>query len=165
MKIAELNCLSPAEAVAWFIEIGHAGAWSRRMAAARPFASVEAVVESAEKAWSETTEDDRLAAFARHARIGDVAALRERFSLSAREQGSIARASDETLEVLSRLNAEYECRFGFMFIVKAAGRSADEMLGTLRARLCNGRAVELANAGAEHLAIIRARLRDSLQEA
>ena len=55
-------------------------------------------------------------------------------------------------------NAEYEKRFGFIFIVFASGKTPDEILELLRQRLRNDRETELHNAAAEQMKITRLRL-------
>ena len=65
----------------------------------------------------------------------------------------MAGATEEVLTALAEGNAAYERRFGYIFIVCASGRSADEMLAVLRARLDNDPGHEILIA-AEELARI-----------
>ena len=67
-------------------------------------------------------------------------------------------ASDAVLEALRDLNLAYEERFGYIFIVCATGKSAEEMLALLKARLDHDPADELAVAAAEQAKITRLRL-------
>ena len=56
-------------------------------------------------------------------------------------------ASDDVLDALAEGNRAYEEKFGYIFIVCATGKSAEEMLGLLRARLGNddpGREIRIA---------------------
>lgn len=101
-------------------------------------------------------EADWLEAFAAHPKIGDLSTLREKFASS--EQGQVAGASEVTLQELAKLNLEYEKKFGFIFIVCATGKSADEMLAILKKRLPNERKLELQNAAVEQAKILRLRL-------
>jgi 2-oxo-4-hydroxy-4-carboxy--5-ureidoimidazoline (OHCU) decarboxylase len=55
-------------------------------------------------------------------------------------------------------NAEYEQRFGHVFLISAEGRSAEEILANLRARLGNDADTELRVAAEEHRRITRLRL-------
>ena len=57
------------------------------------------------------------------------------------------------------MNREYEARFGYIFIVFATGKSADEMLAILESRLSNDPQTELQIAAAEQLKITQLRLR------
>jgi OHCU decarboxylase len=124
------------------------------MAAARPFASVERVHESAEAAAAKLAPEDWLAAFAAHPRIGD----RQVRGQAAREQAGAARAPSRLLAQLARVNAGYERRFGFIFIVCASGKTAGEMLALLQRRLKNERPEELRIAAEEQRKITRIRL-------
>jgi 2-oxo-4-hydroxy-4-carboxy-5-ureidoimidazoline decarboxylase len=66
--------------------------------------------------------------------------------------------SDADAEVRAALvdgNRAYEERFGHVFLIRAAGRSPEEMLAELRRRLANDEAVERAEA-TEQLAQITA---------
>ena len=68
-------------------------------------------------------------------------------------------ASDTTLDELSRLNRVYESRFGYIYIVCATGKTADEMLALLRQRLENDPDEEFAIAAEEQRLITQLRLR------
>ena len=62
------------------------------------------------------------------------------------------------LDALARANQEYEETFGYIFIVCATGRTADEMLAMLRTRLRNSPAIEIAVAAKEQAEITALRL-------
>jgi 2-oxo-4-hydroxy-4-carboxy-5-ureidoimidazoline decarboxylase len=142
-------------------------AWVDRMIAARPFESVDALQAHARRAWSALDAAAWRSAFARHPRIGDRDAMRARFagSWSAGEQSGAASASDETIGALVDGNREYERRFGHVFVVCATGKTADEMLALLRARLSNPPDVELRIAADEHAKITALRIEKLLNEA
>jgi len=133
--------------------------WARAVAAERPFEDEAALVAAADRHWGGVAEVDRLEAFSAHPRIGDVEVLKDRFNrLAHAEQGQVVHDSDETLAALAARNREYEARFGFIFIVCATGKSADEMLALIEARLGNDRETELDNAAAEQAKITRIRI-------
>lgn len=137
--------------------------WVQRMLARRPFASTAALMESADAVWRELGRADYLEAFAHHPAIGaDVAKLRERFASTAgwssQEQAGVGGASEDTLLALRDGNLRYREKFGYVFLVCATGKSADEMLALLLARLPHAPADELAVAAAEHEKITRIRL-------
>ena len=67
-------------------------------------------------------------------------------------------AQDAVLSALAEANATYFDRFGFIFIVCATGKTAEEMLALLRARLPNNRATELRIAAEEQAKITALRL-------
>ena len=136
--------------------------WVDRMLARRPFTSREAAVTEAHDAWFALSPAEWREAFAHHPRIGDVDTLRKTFaataSLATREQAGVTAASAETLEALLAGNRDYEARFGYIFIVCATGKSAEEMLWLLRARLTNEPDVEIRIAAEEHAKICALRL-------
>lgn len=68
------------------------------------------------------------------------------------------------LQALAEGNAAYEKRFGFIFIVCASGKSAEEMLQLLQQRLSNDLETELKIAAGEQAKITRLRLHKMLDE-
>ena len=102
------------------------------------------------------TDDEKLEALNAHPAIGARTGLSPR---SAAEQG--ADADPETLAELARLNAEYERRFGFRFVVFVDRRPKAEILDVLRERIDRTRAEELDTAVGELVAIAEDRWRRS----
>lgn len=158
-----LNALEPAAAAEALRRACGAEGWVQRMLARRPFASSEALYASADQEWRGSARADQLEAFAHHPQIGEsLEALRRRFqstaSLSQREQAGVARADEATLRALRDANAAYRERFGFIFIICATGKTAEEMLAALRSRLDNEPDAELSIAAAEQGKITRLRL-------
>jgi 2-oxo-4-hydroxy-4-carboxy--5-ureidoimidazoline (OHCU) decarboxylase len=102
------------------------------------------------------TREDKLEALNAHPAIGQRAGLSQR---SAAEQG--ADADPETLEELARLNADYEARHGFRFVVFVNRRPKAEILGVLRSRIDNPTDEELDTAVAELCAIAEDRWHSS----
>jgi OHCU decarboxylase len=132
------------------------------MLAARPFASVAALHQAAERAWATLGPDDFREAMRAHPRIGEQRAeaqrgLEER-RWSSKEQSGMAAATDEQRRAMAEKNRAYEERFGFTYIVCATGKSAAELLATIDARLGNDADLELRRAGEELLAIAKLRL-------
>jgi 2-oxo-4-hydroxy-4-carboxy-5-ureidoimidazoline decarboxylase len=136
--------------------------WVERMLARRPFDSQSALMAAARDEWFALERTDWLEAFSHHPKIGDVDSLRHKFAatrhLSEQEQHGVASASEEVLAALAQLNRDYEARFGYIFIVCATGRTADQMLALLRARLTNEPDVELRVAAEEQARITAIRL-------
>ena len=125
--------------------------WVRLMMAARPLADAFA---SAEEIWSSLDHTAWLEAFAAHPRIGE----RKAAGWASQEQSGTATAGNETLTALADANREYEKKFGFIYIVCATGKSAEEMLAIARERLANEREQELRNAAEEQLKITKLRM-------
>ena len=115
----------------------------------------ETVLGRARKIIGSLTEAQRVAVLDAHPRIGATQGLSAR---SAAEQRVTEVADPATLAALERLNAEYERRFGFRFVVFVAGRSQADLVPVLRSRLARTREKELATGLEEFLAIARDRL-------
>jgi OHCU decarboxylase len=132
------------------------------MAAARPYHSAAAVLASADTAAEALGPDDWLEAFRYHPRIGERTAQRTQSTLaetaSATEQAAVGEANQGELDALARDNRAYEDRFGYVFIISAAGKTAAEIHAALAARLKNDAATELPIAAAEQRRITRLRL-------
>jgi 2-oxo-4-hydroxy-4-carboxy-5-ureidoimidazoline decarboxylase len=139
-----------------------ASAWIEQMLALRPYADRERVLTAARDIWFALSPDQWRQAFAHHPRIGDVDSLRRKFAstapLSEREQAGVNAAPAPVLQALLEGNRVYEARFGHIFIVCATGKTADEMLTMLNARLKNDPAVETRIAAEEHARICELRL-------
>jgi 2-oxo-4-hydroxy-4-carboxy-5-ureidoimidazoline decarboxylase len=162
VTLDELNALPIAEARAALERCCGARRWIEQMCAARPFRDRAALLAAAGRAAGGLERDDWLAAFAHHPRIGDLESLRAQFARTAtwagEEQRGASAASEATLLALAEGNRAYEARFGYIFIVCATGKSADEMLAMLRTRLPNDPDREIAVAAEEQMKITRLRL-------
>ena len=162
MTVAKLNALAIDDARQAFERCCGCRAWVERMVARRPFVNLNHLLGIAYGFWMALGPDEWREAFAHHPRIGDLESLRARFAatadLASREQAAVAGASEGTLQALADGNRAYQERFGYIFIVFASGRGADEMLTLLRQRLGNDPAAELKNAGKEQWKIMRLRL-------
>ena len=130
--------------------------------ARRPFGRTDALLAAARDEWFALSPDEWREAFKHHPMIGDRAALERRFAstrhLSQKEQAGVSGARGQVLDALADGNRAYLEKFGYIFIVCAAGRSAEEMLGVLRTRLKNDPALEIRIAAAEHASITERRL-------
>jgi len=124
------------------------------MTAARPFSPASAVAEAAERTWRSLSREDWLEAFSAHPRIGE----RTPDQRAAAEQAGAVSAPATILDELARLNREYEAKFGYIYIVCASGKSAEQILGRLRSRLSNDPTKEIGVAAEEQLAIAQLRL-------
>lgn len=166
MTLDELNALPPERATEVFRACCGASRWVDAMVARRPFNATEAVISMAGDIWLAMGPDDWREAFAHHPRIGERAAARpqdERAAAwSAGEQSSVANADASMHDELAQINRAYEARFGYIYIVCAAGRSADELLEIARRRLTNAPDDELRIAAEEQRQITRLRLRKLL---
>jgi 2-oxo-4-hydroxy-4-carboxy-5-ureidoimidazoline decarboxylase len=162
MRLSDLNNVSPAARAEALATCCGAASWVTTLNEQFPFDSVAALYEAADRVWYNLSETDWREAFTHHPKIGDVNALKEKFASTATwaagEQGAVRQASQATLEALAADNEAYEQKFGYIFIVCATGKSADEMLALLQARLPNDPSQEIHVAMGEQAKITRLRL-------
>src|SRR6266542_858295 len=134
--LARFNSLPAPEAESELLTCCSSRRWAHEIAAGRPYADRDALVAAADRAsrhldWRDITE-----ALVAHPRIGERAAGNDREAAwSRREQSGAQGADAATRAELEEANRAYEERFGYAFLIRAAGRSAEEMLARLRDRL------------------------------
>ena len=166
MKLVEFNNIDQNERCRLLMSCCFCSRWANRLSADEPFLSIQDLIEKASRCWSEMSEADILEAFSGHPIIGDVKDLEKKYGSSPmEEQSSVRLAKTRTLERLKNKNEEYLEKFGFIFIVFATGKSAEEMLGLLESRLENSREMELENGAREQSLIFTKRLRQLLEVA
>jgi allantoicase len=157
-----LDSLTEPDARAVLIDCCGAPRWIDAMLAARPFERPEALLAASDATFQRLSSDDWLEALRHHPRIGERRAQRAQSAQAAQwsagEQAGVSGAGEASLAQLSDLNRQYESRFGFVFLICASGRTADEIAAALRQRLENDPAAELATAAAEHRKITALRL-------
>ena len=162
MTLEELNTLPDREASDKFSICCGASKWVEQMTDYRPFQNKDELFDLAEKTWSSLTRKDWLEAFSHHPKIGDFESLRTKFQktaeLSKSEQKGINGVSEDILRQIDEGNRLYEDRFGYIFIVCATERTAEEMLTLLKERLENDPEAELLIAAKEQNKITRLRL-------
>lgn len=164
--LTRLNAMPAAEATAALLTCCGSARWAAAMVAQRPFASAAAVYTHAEAVWQGLAREDWLDAFSHHPRIGERNLAQPKFAgtaeQSAREQSGMSAAAESVQREFVSFNAEYEHRFGHVFLICATGKSADFMLSQLKARLANDADTELRNAAHEQSMIVRLRLEGML---
>jgi 2-oxo-4-hydroxy-4-carboxy-5-ureidoimidazoline decarboxylase len=165
MQLDYLNALDADAAIRELLRCCGSTTWARQMTAARPFPTVAAINEAAERIWCGLEEADWREAFAAHPKIGagtaGEAGRAERADTSAwsaAEQSAVAGAGAGVMARLAEANREYEARFGYIFIICATGKSAVGMLDALERRLGNAPDRELPIAAEEQRKITRLRV-------
>jgi OHCU decarboxylase len=151
--VSEFDDLPAAHAAELVRPCCGAARWVAEMVARRPFGTLEQLLEESDDVWWSLDPDDWREAFAHHPRIGERAS-----GWSAGEQAGVADASADVRAELAAANDAYEARFGHVYLVRATGRSADELLALARARLANDAEAELRVAAEEQRQITRLRL-------
>jgi OHCU decarboxylase len=169
MTLAELNVLPRYRAEEELLKCCGSAAWARRMARRRPFASSDRLLQAASEIWWRLDPADWMEAFRAHPQIGERQSISsssapgahtsaQAQAWSAQEQSGMSRAGVGVTMNLEEANREYLGKFGYIFIVCATGKTADEMLPILRSRLPNTPEQEIRAAAEEQNKIMRLRL-------
>lgn len=128
----------------------------------RPFASLSDVHSEADRVFESLLNKDWLEAFAAHPRLGDLDSLKMKYAgnreWSANEQSGVQSANEDVLHQLANLNETYFQRFGFIFILKASGATAMDMLTAIRDRIDNDRDHEVGIASQQQRLITHLRI-------
>lgn len=166
LTLSDLNELPASDLAVYLRRCCSSEAWVSGMVKRRPFSSADALLREAATVWQGLGELAYLEAFLGHPKIGDVSSLKKKYSdthaLASNEQSGAAAASTDVIQELADLNKAYEEKFGFIFIVFASGKSADEMLQILKQRLPNKRDKEIQNAADNQQKITELRLKKLL---
>lgn len=161
-SLQRLNSLSRGAAEKELLKCCGSHNWAARLLAERPFKDVPELLAKADQIWWSLAPRDWLEAFHSHPKIGEKKAAAaiavEAQQWSEDEQSGVSDAAAETMAALAELNRIYAEKFGFIFIVCASGKSSQEMLAILRARVENPADLELRNAAAEQAKITQIRL-------
>lgn len=162
MTLHEFNILPREQLIETLSKCCGSSAWVKRMLPFIPADDMVELLEDAEEQWWLCTEADWKDAFAQHPKIGDRKSLQKKFASTAAwasdEQSGVDEAPTETIEALAEANRLYEQKFGYIFIVCATGKSAEEMLTLLQTRLQNSPEVEIEVAADEQQKITRLRI-------
>lgn len=153
-----LNALSAgafAEAVAPLFE--GAQRFLQRLAEARPFDSDDALLSAAREVAAAAPEDELIELLEAHPRIGADPAEMSDLSRGEQEDGATAEGALE--QELSDLNAAYERRFGFRYVIFVAGRPRTEIVPLMEVALWNERDAELRRGVDDAIYIAGDRLR------
>ncbi|MGW5053802.1 2-oxo-4-hydroxy-4-carboxy-5-ureidoimidazoline decarboxylase [Actinokineospora sp. NPDC004072] len=151
--IARLNAADSVDAAAELMACCASRRWVAAVVAGRPYPDLAALRAESAAVIAELAWPDLLEAVAAHPRIGERAAgPGVEAGWSRQEQAAAADADGDLRARLLAGNAEYERRFGHVFLISATGLSAADVLAALRARMGN-------DADAER-EVVRAQLRE-----
>jgi OHCU decarboxylase len=154
MTLTELNKLPKYRAEEEFLKCCGSKGWARAMARRRPFANFDRLLQAATEIWRGLDSSDWMEAFQTHPRIGE----RKVSGAPAAEQAGMNRATATVASAIEEANHEYLAKFGFIFIICASGKTAEEMLANLRSRLDNPPEEEIRVAAEEQNKITQLRL-------
>lgn len=156
MTLASFNAAPEQEAVSAMLACCTSHRFAAAMAAGRPYATQAAALDAVASVFQTLTWPDVLEAMDGHPRIGDRVA-----GQSAAEQSGVA---DDSRAALAAGNAAYEERFGYVFLICAAGLSGGQMLAALEQRLHNDKLSERVVATHELRQITALRVGKALAE-
>ncbi|MEV6067899.1 2-oxo-4-hydroxy-4-carboxy-5-ureidoimidazoline decarboxylase [Nocardia sp. NPDC052001] len=172
-RLEWLGSLPLEEAEAQLLSCCASREWARKMVVGRPYIDESSLMQAALWGLDALDWTDIEEALGAHPRIGEraetpraegvsgeVAQREARWSQD--EQSGAAVASERVRALLADRNVAYENHFGHVFLIRATGRTAEEMLAELERRLGNSVEAERAVVRAELAAITRLRLRKLL---
>ncbi len=164
MTLHDFNTLPRERLVEELTKCCSSSAWIDKMLNFIPAEDLVELLEDADECWWACSEKDWKEAFAGHPRIGDRDIdINKSAGWASNEQAGVKGASEDTLQALVHANEEYEKKFGYIFIVCATGKSAEEMLGMLNIRLQNNPEVEIEIAAEEQSRITKLRIEKLLE--
>ncbi|SFO83977.1 2-oxo-4-hydroxy-4-carboxy-5-ureidoimidazoline decarboxylase [Amycolatopsis arida] len=155
LSLAEFNSAATDRVRGLLTECLAVPRWVDTVLAGRPYPDLDALLAAAEAAGPLRPAEVR-GALDSHPRIGE----RVTGGWSRTEQSGV---DDAAAESFRAANAEYERRFGHIYLVCASGRDGAELLADLRRRLANDPDAELAVAGRELMRIASLRLRKAVR--
>ena len=150
MTLDGINGFDKGTFVAAFGDVFEHSPWVAERAFARsPFASGDDLHDAMCQAMRAASTAEQLALIRAHPQLAGKAAIRgELTEASNREQrgAGLDQCSPEEFAMLTRLNAAYEEKFGFPFIIAVKGHTRASIIAAMRARLANGVETEHAEA-------------------
>jgi len=142
MTLAEFNLLQKEKAEVLLTTCCGSSNWVQQMLGFMPFKDENQLAKTAEEIWyNKCDQADWRESFLHHPKIGDVKSLTEKFAstshMAGKEQSGLSAATENVILEMAKENIDYENKHGFIFIVSATGKSADEMLQLLQSRISN----------------------------
>ncbi|MEO3936990.1 2-oxo-4-hydroxy-4-carboxy-5-ureidoimidazoline decarboxylase [Dermatophilaceae bacterium Soc4.6] len=142
VSLASFNAWDRAVAAAFIRPCLDVDRWVNTVVDGRPFAEVADLAQVAAQAATALSHDEIEAAMSHHPRIGESPSGTSREATLSQGEQSGLQVDDELSRRLRQGNAAYERRFGRVFLIRAAGRSASEIVALLETRLGHDDATE-----------------------
>lgn len=159
MDVLTFNELSPVEAEKLVRPCLDVQRWIDDVIRGRPYADLDELLDHAERSGEKLSTAEVSQALAHHPRIGERAeGETKEATLSRNEQAGLG-IDDDIQAQLEQGNADYEKQFDQVFLIRAAGRSSQEILTELRRRLQNSPEDEMAETAEQLSQIARLRLK------
>ncbi|MGN5734666.1 2-oxo-4-hydroxy-4-carboxy-5-ureidoimidazoline decarboxylase [Arthrobacter psychrochitiniphilus] len=143
MMLEDFNSAEPAELISVLKPCIDIERWVSEIIDARPFSTNAELLYCARTAAEPFTDEEVASAMAHHPRIGERATgAGAEATLSRQEQSGVDPADQEIATALAEGNRAYEAKFDQVFLIRAAGRSPQEIIKTLHQRMENTAAEE-----------------------
>jgi len=144
IALNHFNQLTQADATSLVAPCVAIPAWTETLIKRRPYPNLTALITFARESMQGWNEADLTQALSAHPRIGEKPAGEQAHAALSREEQSAVNADDRLLaNALKEGNARYEARFGRVFLIRAKGRSGQEILQALSQRLSHSDAEEI----------------------
>jgi 2-oxo-4-hydroxy-4-carboxy-5-ureidoimidazoline decarboxylase len=145
VRLDEFNAMATEDADAVVRPCVDIDSWARAIVRGRPYAGLDELLSLADEQARTWTSGEVEGALADHPRIGERhAGTGTSARMSRSEQAAVDPHDAEVQRRLAEGNAAYEERFDRIFLVRAAGRSAEEILALLEERLTHDPDTEIA---------------------
>lgn len=165
IALNHFNQLSDEEAAALLEPCVAVPLWTKTLIKQRPYRNRAALLNAAQQAAQRWGEAELTQALSQHPRIGEKPAGQPAHAaLSRQEQGMVNDRDVLLTQALKEGNARYEARFGRVFLIRATGRGAEEILQALTRRLRHNDAEERQEALAQLREITLLRLEGAIGE-
>ena len=168
VTLADINSGNTAQFVDVLGDVFENSPWLvERAAAARPFPTLDALVANLIDIMDTAAEDERLALIRAHPDLAGKAARAGNLTdSSTSEQASVGldQLTDEEFDRFSRLNSNYQARFGFPFVIAVRDHTKSSILAAFEARLKNEPASEISEAMRNIERIVSLRVVDTVRE-
>jgi 2-oxo-4-hydroxy-4-carboxy-5-ureidoimidazoline decarboxylase len=162
MTITEFDQLAEEKKKLLLEQCCGSSAWTNKMLDSLPVGNLLELLDLAEEKWYECNRKDWLEAFEHHPMIGDINSLKKKYASTltwaTQEQSGVNSATEEILQELAETNKAYKNKFGYIFIVCASGKSAEQMLQLITLRITNDTETEIKIAMEEQNKITKLRL-------
>jgi 2-oxo-4-hydroxy-4-carboxy-5-ureidoimidazoline decarboxylase len=152
MTLADFNSMSFEAARSAMLDVCGCEAWAVEMAAKRPFESLESVQETADAQWWRLGEYGWLEAFRAVPITGAPDQRAEALSNASPD------SDPAIVEAVAGLRHEYYATFGFTFVFCAQGKTPEDVLETIQARVENRPEEEMTFAAEEQAKITQLRI-------
>jgi len=162
MTLGQINAMGEAAFVQAFVGVFEHSPWvAQRAFADGPFASVDELHAAMVAVVDRASAEDKLALLRAHPELAGKAAIRGELTADSTNEQSgagLSQCSAEEYAQLTELNARYNARFGFPFILAVKGYDRAGVIAEFARRVTRDRDAELAECQRQIGRITRLRL-------